>query len=117
MLTIGDLPMRKARSMFSCNFFAVGGFEVADNNGFISIDEGLSTARIAGADIVVLCSSDDEYAMLVPELYSKTGKEILVVAGNPACRPELEAIGVKNFIHVRSNLLEELTKYQKLLNI
>jgi len=54
---------------------------------------------------------------LVPELAGKMGKEILVVAGNPACRPELEAIGVKNFVHVRSNLLEELSIYQELLNI
>jgi methylmalonyl-CoA mutase len=117
MLTIGDLAMRKARAMFSCNFFAIGGFEVIDNNGFETIDEGLTAARAAGADIVVICSSDDEYTILVPELAGKIGKEILVVAGNPACRPELEVLGVKNFIHVRSNLLEELSKYQELLNI
>jgi methylmalonyl-CoA mutase len=117
MLSIGDLAMRKARSMFSCNFFAVGGFEVIDNNGFETLDEGLNAARAAGAEIVVICSSDEEYATLVPELAGKMGKEILVVAGNPACRSDLEAIGLENFIHLRSNLLEELNKYQELLNI
>jgi methylmalonyl-CoA mutase len=117
MLTIGDLTMSKARAIFSCNFFAAGGFEVADNFGFETIDEGLSAARASEADIVVICSSDNEYAPLVPELAGKINREILVVAGNPACRPHLEAIGINNFIHLRSNLLEELSKYQKLLNI
>lgn len=117
MLTIGEPAMRRARAQFSCNFFAVAGFEVIDSNGFSSVDEGLAAARASGAEIVVACSSDDEYADIVPELAGKTGSEILVVAGNPACRSELEIIGVNNFIHLRSNLLEELIKYQKILNI
>ncbi|HPT32572.1 MAG TPA: methylmalonyl-CoA mutase family protein, partial [Prolixibacteraceae bacterium] len=117
MLTIGDPVQQKARALFSCNFFATAGFEVIDNNGFAGVDEGLAAARAARAEIVVVCSSDEEYATLVPELAGKVGDQILVVAGNPACRPELETIGVKNFIHMRSNLLEELSKYQKLLNI
>lgn len=115
MLTIGNLAMRKARAQFACNFFAVAGFEVMDNNGFSSVDEGLATARAVNAKIVVVCSSDDEYAEIVPELAGKRNSEILVVAGNPSCRPELEAAGVKNFIHVRSNLLEELLKFQNLI--
>ena len=115
MLTIGNLAMRKARAQFACNFFAVAGFDVLDNNGFASVDEGLAAARAANAKIVVVCSSDDEYAEIVPELVGKLNSEILVVAGNPSCRPELEANGVKNFIHVRSNLLDELLKFQNLV--
>ena len=109
--------MSKARALFSCNFFAAGGFEVIDNNGFLSVGEGLEAARQAAAEIVVICSSDEEYATLVPELAEKVENEILVVAGNPPSRPELEAIGVNNFIHVRSNLLEELSKYQQILEL
>jgi methylmalonyl-CoA mutase len=112
MLTMGNLAMRKARAQFACNFFAVAGFEVMDNNGFATVDEALAAARNAGARIVVVCSSDEEYAELVPELVGKLSGEVLVVAGNPACRAELETAGVTNFVHVRSNLLEELLKYQ-----
>lgn len=115
MLTIGNLAMRKARAQFACNFFAVAGFEVMDNNGFSTVEEGLGAARASKASIIVVCSSDEEYAQVVPELAHKAGKEVIVVAGNPACRAELENEGVKNFIHVRSNLLEELTKYQDLV--
>jgi methylmalonyl-CoA mutase len=112
MLTMGNLAMRKARAQFACNFFAVAGFDVMDNNGFASVDEALASARKAGAKIVVVCSSDEEYAEIVPELAAKLTGEVLVVAGNPACRAGLEAAGVMNFVHVRSNLLEELLKYQ-----
>ena len=118
MLTIGHLAMRKARSEFSRNFFAIAGFEVMDNNGFATIDEGIAAAKEAGADIIVICSSDDEYATLAPELNEKLNKEaILVVAGAPACSDDLKAVGVTNFINVRTNALEELTRYQKELGI
>ncbi|MCL1822473.1 MAG: acyl-CoA mutase large subunit family protein [Prolixibacteraceae bacterium] len=117
MLTIGNLAMRKARAQFACNFFAVAGFEVIDNNGFETVAEGLQAAHAAGAAIVVLCSSDEEYAEWVSQIIPLAENEILVVAGNPANRPEIEAAGVKNFIHVRSNLLEDLSGYQQTLNI
>lgn len=118
MLTIGSLSMRLARSQFSGNFFGCAGFEIVDNNGFKTIEEGVNAAFAAKADIVVLCSSDDEYATFAPEAFEKlSSKAILTVAGAPACQPELEAKGIKNFISMKSNVLETLKYYQKELNI
>ena len=117
MLPMGNLAFRKARAQFSTNFFAVAGFEVIDNNGFKTAEDGVNAAKVKNADIVVLCSSDDEYAELAPKVAELLGKEILVIAGNPACRPELEEKGISNFIHVKSNILEELKIYQEKLNI
>ncbi|WP_372774099.1 methylmalonyl-CoA mutase family protein [Mangrovibacterium sp.] len=118
MLTIGNLNFRKARAQFACNFFAVAGYEVKDNNGFATIEEGVAAAKAAGADIVVLCSSDDEYATLAPAAFDAIkGEAIFVVAGAPACTDELKAKGIENFIHVKSNLLEDLTAYNAKLNI
>jgi methylmalonyl-CoA mutase len=117
MLTMGNPAMRKARAQFSCNFFAVAGFTVIDNNGFDSIGESIKALKKVGADIVVVCSSDDEYTTLVPGIAEQLKNEILVVAGNPACRPNLEEKGIGNFIHVKSNILDELKNYQKLLGI
>ncbi len=117
MLTLGNLTMRKARAQFSCNFFAVAGFEVIDNNGFQSVEEGVDAAREKQADIIVLCSSDEEYSQYAPQAAALLDKEILVIAGNPQCKSELEAKGIKNFIHVKSNALEELKMYQKQLKI
>jgi methylmalonyl-CoA mutase len=118
MLTIGNLAMRKARAQFACNFFAVAGFDVLDNNGFKTVEEGWKAAQEAGAQIVVICSSDDEYAELAPAAFEAVaGKAIFVVAGAPACTDELKAKGISNFISVKSNLLAELKQYQSQLSI
>ncbi|MDL2262071.1 acyl-CoA mutase large subunit family protein [Bacteroidales bacterium OttesenSCG-928-I21] len=117
MLTIGNLNFRKARAQFGCNFFACAGFEVIDNNGFDTIDAGLAEAKNRNADIIVLCSSDEEYETLAPEAFEKIGNKVLVIAGNPTFRADLEAKGIKNFISVKSNVLEELKEYQKLVGI
>lgn len=117
MLTIGNLAMRKARAQFSCNFFAVAGFTVIDNNGFATVEEGVEAAKKIKADIVVLCSSDEEYAELAPETAKLLKKEVFVVAGAPACQKELEEKGITNFISMKSNILEELKSYQSLLGI
>lgn len=118
MLTMGNLAMRLARSQFSSNFFGCAGFEVIDNNGFKTAEEGVKAAMDAKAEIVVLCSSDDEYTTLAPEVFEKLGnKAIFVVAGDPASKAELEAKGIKNFINVKSNVLETLKSYQALLKL
>jgi len=118
MMPIGNLNMRKARAQFACNFFAVAGFDVLDNNGFETVEEGWKAAQKAGAFIVVLCSSDDEYAELAPAAFEAVaGKVLFVVAGAPACTEDLNAKGISNFINVKSNLLTELKQYQASLNI
>ena len=110
MLTIGNLAMRIARAQFSCNFLACAGYKVIDNNGFATVAEGIKAARKAKADIIVLCSSDDEYATLAPQAWKKlqNAKETFIVAGAPACMADLQALGIQNFINVRSNVLETL---------
>ncbi|MBP9030698.1 MAG: methylmalonyl-CoA mutase small subunit [Dysgonomonadaceae bacterium] len=119
MLTIGNLAMRSARSQFSSNFFGCAGYEIIDNLGFNTVQDGINAAREKNADIVVLCSSDDEYAALAPEAFEliKGGKEIFVVAGAPECMEELKAKGIEYFINVRSNVLETLRMFNTLLGI
>ena len=118
MLTIGNLAMRQARAQFSCNFLACAGYEVIDNLGFATVEEGVEAAMAAKADIVVLCSSDDEYAeYAVPAFKAVDGRAMFIVAGAPACMDDLKAAGIENFIHVRCNVLETLKKFNTLLNI
>lgn len=118
MLTVGSLGMARARSQFACNFFACAGFDTIDYNLYGSVKEGVDAALNMKADIVVLCSSDEEYATLAPEAKALLGgKAILVVAGAPACQAELEVKGIKNFISVRSNVLETLKQYKNELGL
>lgn len=118
MLTIGSLAMRLARAQFACNFFACAGYEVIDNLGFNTIIEGVDAAKKAGADIIVLCSSDDEYVTLAPEAHQIIqNNAVLVVAGAPACTDDLKAIGIEHFINVKTNVLESLKNFHSILKI
>jgi methylmalonyl-CoA mutase len=118
MLTIGNLAMRQARAQFSCNFLAAAGYKVMDNLGFKTVEEGVDAAMAAKADIVVICSSDDEYAeYAIPAFQYLAGRAMYVVAGAPACSEDLKAAGIENFIHVKSNQLETLRAYNAKLGI
>lgn len=118
MLTCGSLAMARARAQFSCNFFACAGIRVQDNTFFKSVEEGVAAALESKAQIVVVCASDDDYAEVAPRVKELLGgKAILVVAGAPACTPELEAQGIANFINVKSNVLETLKFYLKEMGI
>ncbi|MEG1579753.1 MAG: methylmalonyl-CoA mutase family protein [Bacteroidaceae bacterium] len=118
MLTIGNLAMRQARAQFSSNFFACAGYEVIDNLGFSCVAEGVRQAVEAKSDIVVLCSSDEEYASFASDVFMTLAERALfVVAGAPACADELRKKGIEFFINVRSNQLEMLRMFNDKLGI
>lgn len=121
LLLYGNLSMRTARAGFASNFFGVAGYEIANNRGYDTIDEAAEAILKANNDILVLCSSDDEYPELVKALLPKIKGKIrhIIVAGNPAdeIKQEFDKEGVTDYINVRTNALESLTKYNKdLLN-
>jgi len=119
MFTYGNLAMRKARAQFAAGFFGCAGFDVVDNLGFKTIEEGVKAAKVAKPDIVVLCSSDEEYADMAPQAFDALkNQSIVVLAGYPKNLLEnLKKTGLTNLIHVKSNVLEELKRYQKELGI
>ncbi|MDD2563849.1 MAG: methylmalonyl-CoA mutase family protein [Salinivirgaceae bacterium] len=119
MLTYGQAAFSNARSQFAQNFFAVAGFAVKDNSNFNTVEEGIAAAKKAGADIIVLCSSDEEYAEMAPKANELADKDaVMVVAGFPKdIVDELKSKGIKHFIHVRSNILETLETIQKEIGI
>ena len=110
MLTIGNLAMRLARAQFSDNFFGCAGYKLVNNNGFKTVEEGVEAGVKAGADIIVLCSSDAEYPELIPTaLKALNGRAEFVLAGPET--DEFKAMGVTNFINVRTNVLETLKAF------
>ena len=122
LFNIGNLAMRKARAMFATNFFGCAGYEILDNSGFETVDEGVKAALASKAEIVVICSSDDEYATVGIEIAQKlktANKALnLVIAGYPKeILDSLKQAGVDEFIHVRSNLLQTLESFQEKLGI
>lgn len=122
LFTYGNLAMRKARAGFTTNFFGCSGYEIIDNPGFKIMDEGIDAAIKSKAEIIVFCSSDEEYASITNDVCKKIKAALpntqLIVAGNPATiNEQLQQAGITDFISVRSNVLAVLEKYQQLFGI
>jgi len=116
---IGDVKMRSARSNFAANFFGCAGFKIVTQR-FDRVDE-IADAAKNDADILVLCSSDPEYPALVTALIARLaelGRNVpVIVAGYPDSVEQLKTAGVADFVHVRSNPIETLTKWQQQMGI
>lgn len=118
----GNPAMRTARATFSGDFFGVAGFEILPEGVYPdAVTAGKESAK-ADAEIVVICSSDDDYVASAAD-FARAFKAVasgktLVVAGYPADVVEdLKAAGVDDFIHVKVNALEALKGYQEKLGI
>ena len=110
LVLMGDPKMSRLRAAFVADFFGCAGFPV---------EEGSDPAA---ASIVVLCSSDAEYATLAPALCRRLRDEgnpvPVVIAGYPKDRVDaLRAAGVDSFIHVKTNAVEVLTEWQEKLGV
>lgn len=115
LLEFGDLKMRQARAGFSLNFFAAAGVEVVSAVSEDSADVAARAIADKDPDLVVLCSSDQQYAAMARPLIEKLSarKPVpVIVAGYPKdAVEELKRDGVADFIHVQSNALEVLTRW------
>jgi methylmalonyl-CoA mutase len=115
---IGDIKMRAARSNFAANFFGCAGFDIVTQR-FDMVAE--IEAAASNAELAVLCSSDPEYLPLAIDLIARLRaagrKTSVIVAGYPDSVEQLKAAGVADFVHVRSNPIEVLTKWQDQLGV
>jgi methylmalonyl-CoA mutase len=122
LLTLGNPGMRRARASFAMNFFGSAGYEVIDNSGFKAVEEGVKAAIDSKAEIVVVCSSDDEYAAIIPVvckgIKSENNNVLIFVAGYPKeIVEQLKSDGIDDFIHIRTNVLEFLQNVNKKFGI
>ena len=120
LLKVGNLAMRQARAGFITNFFGCAGYQIIEPAGFPTVEEGVKAAGEAKPDLIVVCSSDEEYATLGVEAAKQCKAQFpntpFLVAGNPTeCLDALKEAGTDDFIHVRVNILESLRKYNQLL--
>ena len=102
LLTRGDVKMRGARSNFALNFFGCAAFDVETSDQYANSD----------ADLIVLCSSDQEYLEFARDVCPRVNVPVLV-AGNPKDWIDaLKEVGVKGFIHMLSDVEATLTEWQ-----
>jgi methylmalonyl-CoA mutase len=122
LVNMGPLRQYKARADFASDFFQVAGFEPIYPLGFESVESASKAAIESGIDIIVICSTDDTYPEIVPELTKSlkaaNKKAKIIVAGYPSEYIEtFKQAGVDDFIHVKANNYEVLSGLQKAIGI
>jgi methylmalonyl-CoA mutase len=122
LATMGPLRQHKARADFARGFFEVAGFDVIVPPGFKTPGEAATAAFQSGAHTVCICSTDETYPALVPELVkalrARQPDLFIILAGYPAEQVAAhQAAGVNDFIHIRANALEGLTRLAARLGI
>ncbi len=120
MVGFGNDLMRKARSSFTTEFFAMAGFEMYGEDYFNDMKDAATTASANDADIIVLCSSDEDYALnaavFANEFRKLNQQKILVLAGYPETIVEaLRFAGIDAFIHRTCDAVEVITAFQSKL--
>ena len=122
LANMGPVQQHKARVDFTIDFLKPGGFSTIVGNGYESPSKAAEAALKSKAKIVVICSSDDTYPELVPELSKLLKNEapetFLLVAGFPKDHIEsFKSHGVDEFIHLRANHLKILQLLQNKVGI
>ncbi len=115
LATMGSLKEFKGRADFSRNFFEVGGFDVKYPNGFSTTEDAIEAISKSESKIIVICSTDDKYEEVIPDLVPKLKEQIsnptVVLAGYPKDKiDEYKNLGVDEFIYLGANTLEILAK-------
>lgn len=118
LLNMGSLAEYKARADFSSGFFQVGGFEVISPAGFNTLEEAVQAARDSEASAFCLCSTDDNYQQLVPQICQALAGKTIILAGYPQDMVETyKQQGIALFIHIKADVLSTLSDLAKLLEV
>jgi methylmalonyl-CoA mutase len=122
LANIGSINQYKARVDFCLDAFLVGGFEPIIGEGYSDALTAAKAALDCESKLIVICSSDDLYPNFVPpfvEHIKKHNSSIqIILAGYPVENIEqFRSAGVDEFIHLKSNIYELMTKLHNELNI
>lgn len=113
LLTMGPLLQFKPRADFSKGFFETGGFDVIYPTGFSNLDDAVDSLIKSESKIAVLCSSDDTYPELVPQICKKIKERTnlikIILAGYPKDFIEIfKSHGIDDFIFLGADVVKTL---------
>jgi methylmalonyl-CoA mutase len=119
LMPLGNKAMRSARANFALNFYQCGGFEVINNAGFESVNDAIEAFKANPTQVIVICSSDEEYMELIPQIGKALKKAgilpKLALAGHPGDKKEdYEDMGIEEFIYMGCNVYDTLKAYVNL---
>jgi methylmalonyl-CoA mutase len=120
LCNMGSLKEYKARADFSRGFFATAGFDAVNPGGFAAPETAVEAFLKSGSRVAVICSTDENYPKLVEPLCrgirASKPDTLIVLAGYPQEHVEtFKKTGVDEFIHIRADAVEVLTRVLKIL--
>ncbi len=124
MATLDRIGKYMPRFDFAASFFEVGGFDVLRTDGHDTPEAAADAAIAAKAQAVVIVGLDDAYAegaaTVARKVKEANADAQVILAGLPTdenFRDELIEAGVDSFVHIRSNILEELTALAETMGV
>lgn len=120
-LTFGHLAMRKARSAFAFDYLGIPGYDIEEELYFDQPEKALETDSLDKADIIVLCSSDDDYKEHIKSFSAafkrKFPKKLLLLAGHPGdYESEWMKAGLDDCIHLKADICQVIDRLHKKLS-
>jgi methylmalonyl-CoA mutase len=115
LMNMGSVKQHKGRADFSRGFFEVAAFDVIYPNGFENAEAAVEALKESNSKVAVICSTDDIYPDLVPQIMEKIKSENLnvkvVLAGYPKEQiEEHKKNGIHDFIYLGCDVLQVLDK-------
>ncbi len=109
--------MRKARAAFSYDFIGVSGYKVLPEKSYNSATEAAKESAKSVSDIVIICSSDEDYKESALTFIQKfrvlNQDKILLIAGAPKNLEELTKAGLFECINLKSDLIVTISRIQE----
>ena len=117
LISFGNLTMRKARAAFAYDFMGVSGYTILPERSFDTFEEAASSSSKSLSNVVVICSSDEDYLSSALKFISifraNNSEKTLILAGNPTKIEEaLKKAGLDGCINIQSDLIESLIAIQ-----
>jgi methylmalonyl-CoA mutase len=122
MANVGDIVSYKPRLDFVTGFLQVGGFYVANNDGYETIPKVIEAALFSQAPAVCICAPDETYLEAVPQIVlgikAIRPNTVFILAGYPADKVEVyRAQGIDVFVHLKADAFETLREIAAKLGV
>ena len=115
----GPSKQHKSRMTFAKEFLSVGGIQCLQTEGLTN-DEIKNTFISSGLKIFVICSTDETYPDIIPNIIPIIKNEkpdtVFVLAGYPIDMADhYKQSGIEYFVHLKANIYQVISNlYQKL---
>jgi methylmalonyl-CoA mutase len=108
LFEFGDLTMRKARATFAQNLFGLAGLSILSATQPDNIEATLKEVVQLQPDLVVFCSSDEEYLSIASQLSGSLPEKSRLILAGKSVDTSAFLRQPDDFIHARMDVIEFL---------